>query len=32
PVSSHLLKERIAKLLVVFKRDIIDAEKQLRIK
>jgi hypothetical protein len=32
PVSSDLLKEKIAKLLTVFNRDIIDAEKQLRMK
>ncbi len=32
PVSSNTLKERIQRLLVVFKRDIVDAENQLRIK
>ena len=32
PVSSFVLKETIKKLLVVMNRDIIDAEKQLRLK
>ncbi|MBN2097475.1 MAG: DEAD/DEAH box helicase [Candidatus Omnitrophica bacterium] len=31
PVTSEQLKERIRKLLLIFNRDIVDAEKQLRI-
>ena len=32
PVSSNMLKEKVRKLLVVFNRDIINAEKQLRMR
>lgn len=32
PVTSNMLKEKVRKLLSVFNRDIIDAEKQLRLK
>ena len=32
PISSNILKEKAKRLIAVFKRDIVDAEKQLRIK